>query len=592
MVGTFWAFVPAIVAIVLALATKQVYLSLFAGIFLGAMFLAEGNPIYALGITFEKMGESVGGNIGILIFLVMLGILVILMSKAGGTKAYGDWASTKIKSKRGALGATAGLGALIFVDDYFNCLTVGNVMRPVTDKYGVSRAKLAYLIDSTAAPICIIAPISSWAAAVAGFTPEGESGILLFIKTIPLNLYALLTIAMVVFMIAKKFDFGKMKKNEINAEKGDLFSGETELPTEDIPKDEVSQNGKVRYLILPIVVLILTCVGAMIYSGYFFDWDAGRLGATPDTSIKFIDSFSNCDAGSSLAIGSTITVIFTMIYYGITKAISFKDSMDSIAKGFKSMVPAILILIFAWSISGIMGAKGEGAEELLGGGFGAPIIDGTLNAKAFVQRTINAESMGMGVIPAVLFLIAMLVSFATGTSWGTFGLLIPISLTVTDITGSGTASSVMSILAMSAVLAGSVYGDHVSPISDTTILASSGAQCNHLDHVKTQMPYATLVAVVCFFGYLISGFITQAGLSYGLTIVATLGIGGALLAVALIAVYFLDKSGSFDKMASSIEVAKAKLFGKLKKNPAVCEDATANAELSAVSADVVEEEQK
>lgn len=595
MVGTFWAFVPAIVAIVLALATKQVYLSLFAGIFLGAMFLAEGNPIYALGITFEKMGESVGGNIGILIFLVMLGILVILMSKAGGTKAYGDWAATKIKSKRGALGATAGLGALIFVDDYFNCLTVGNVMRPVTDKYGVSRAKLAYLIDSTAAPICIIAPISSWAAAVAGFTPEGESGLLLFVKTIPLNLYALLTIAMVIFMIAKKFDFGKMKKNEINAAKGDLLSGETDLPTEDISKDEISQKGKVLYLILPIIVLILTCVGAMIYSGYFFDWDAGRLGATPDTSIKFIDSFSNCDAGSSLAIGSTITVIFTMIYYGITKAINFRDSMDSIAKGFKSMVPAILILIFAWTISAIMGAKGEGAEELFGGGYGAPIIDGTLNAKAFVQRTIDAGSMGMGVIPAVLFVIAALVSFATGTSWGTFGLLIPISLTVTDITGSGTASSVMSILAMSAVLAGSVYGDHVSPISDTTILASSGAQCNHVDHVRTQMPYATLVALICFFGYLISGFITQTGLSYGFSVLTTLAIGGGLFALTVIGVYYLDKSGAIEKMSVSYAGAKTKLFGKLKKNSAVCENATISADatcdLAAVSADVVEEEE-
>lgn len=552
-VGTFWAFVPAIVAIALALITKQVYLSLFAGIFLGTMFLAEGNIVYALGITFEKMGESVGGNIGILVFLVMLGILVILMSKAGGTKAYGDWAASKIHSSRGALGATAGLGAMIFVDDYFNCLTVGNVMRPVTDKFKVSRAKLAYLIDSTAAPICIIAPISSWAAAVSSYTPEGESGLILFIKTIPFNVYALLTLAMVIFVIVRKFDFGKMKRNEINAANGDLLSGETDLPTEDIPQNEISNRGKVQYLIVPIVALILFCVGSMIYSGYFYDWDAGRLGATPVEGMTFIESFASCDAGSSLAIGSTLAVIFTMIYYFVTKAVDFKGSMDSIAKGFKSMVPAILILICAWTISGVMGAKGAGIDEA-----GAIALDGSLNAKAFVQANINAESLGMGIIPAILFVLAALISFATGTSWGTFGLLIPIALTVTDLTGQGLATSAMSVLAMSAVLAGSVYGDHVSPISDTTILASSGAQCNHVDHVRTQMPYATLVAIVCFITYVCAGFATQAGISYGVSVVITLAIGGVLLAGTLAGVYYLEKFGKFDKLYSLLDARRLK----------------------------------
>ncbi len=531
-VGTIWAFVPAVLAIVLALVTKQVYLSLFAGIFVGAMFLADGNPIYALGILFDKMATSVGGNMGILVFLVMLGVLVILMTKAGGTKAYGDWAAQRIHTRKGALGATAALGGLIFVDDYFNCLTVGSVMRPVTDKFRVSRTKLAYLIDSTAAPICIIAPISSWAAAVSSYTPAGESGLMLFIKTIPLNLYALLTIGMVVFFIAKDLDFGKMRRNEIAAKNGDLLAGETDLPTEDIPQSEVSKNGKVRYLVLPIVVLIVCCVASMIYSGYFYDWDAGRLGNVADPNMTLIGSFGNCDAGSALAIGSTIAVLFTMVYYGLTKAVSFHDSMDSIAKGFKSMVPAILILIFAWTISAIMGAKGEGVANL---------FDGTLNAKAFIETTVTAESFGMGVIPAVLFLIAAVISFATGTSWGTFGLLIPIALTVTDITGAGAATSTMAILSMSAVLAGSVYGDHVSPISDTTIMASSGAQCNHIDHVRTQLPYATLVAAGCFVSYLISGLVAQANLSYGLTVLVTLGSGVLILAATLLVVLKMDR---------------------------------------------------
>lgn len=520
MVGTFWAFVPAIVAIVLALVTKQVYLSLFAGIFLGAMFLAGGNPILAFGNILSEMSSKVGGNFGILVFLVMLGILVILMSKAGGTQAYGNWAASKINGRKGALGATMGLGCLIFVDDYFNCLTVGNTMRPVTDKFKVSRAKLAYIIDSTAAPICIIAPISSWAAAVSSYAPEGTSGLVLFIQTIPFNLYAILTIAMMIFVIVKKFDFGKMRKNErIAMTTGDLHAGETELPSDNLPSALDESKGKVRFLVVPIVVLIITSVLSMIYTGYFFDWDAGALGSVA-ADIKFIDSFSNCDAGTSLAISSTITVIFTMIYFGLAKVVSFKESMSSIAEGFKSMVPAILILIFAWTISGIMGAKG-----------------GNLDARAFVENNISADSMAMGIIPAIFFLIACGISFATGTSWGTFGILIPIALTVT-----GSTTSNIAIMCMSAVLAGSVYGDHVSPISDTTILASSGAQCNHIDHVKTQMPYATLVAAVCFLSYVAVGFVSQSSLGYGVVVVITLAIGAVLFAGAIAAVYFIQKA--------------------------------------------------
>ena len=552
MVGTFWAFVPAIIAIVLALATKQVYLSLFAGIFAGAMFLAGGNPIEAISNLFITMGGQLGGNGGILIFLVILGIFAVLMVKTGGSKAYGEWAAGKIKTKKGAQLATVGLGALIFVDDYFNCLTVGNAMRPVTDKHKISHAKLAYLIDATAAPVCIIAPISSWAAAVAGYA---DGGIVAFIKTIPFNMYALLTIAFMVVTVLLRLDFFKMKRNEKIAQtKGDLLAGETDLPTKDVEADE-KIKGKVINLVFPIVTLIVCCVGAMIYNGFFYNWDTGVVG-TELQSANALEAFSNCDAGSALAMGSFIALVITIVFYLCTKAISFKASMESIVDGFKSMVPAILILTFAWTLGGIMGAKGEGIDEA-----GVAILDGTLNAKAFVQAHITADSMALGIIPFVFFLIACLLSFATGTSWGTFGVLIPISTAVM----SASSSEGLFFLTMSAVLAGAVYGDHVSPISDTTIMASSGAQCNHIDHVKTQLPYATIVALMSGLVYLAMGFIasTPVGKSYGASAGITLGIGAVLLAGFICALYFLDRKGIIDKVDDKI----SGFFAKLSKHP-------------------------
>ena len=552
-VGTFWAFVPAIVAIVLALITKQVYLSLFVGIFTGAMFLAGGNPVEAISNLFITMGNQLGGNGGILIFLVILGIFAVLMVKTGGSKAYGEWASAKIKTKAGAELATVGLGTLIFVDDYFNCLTVGSAMRPVTDKHKISHAKLAYLIDATAAPICIIAPISSWAAAVAGYA---DGGIIAFIKTIPFNMYALLTIGFMVVSVLLKLDFFKMKRNEkIAKETGDLNAGETDLPTEDV-KAENGVKGKVINLVFPIVTLIVCCVGALIYNGYFYDWDAGVIGTTLQ-SANVLEAFSNCDAGSALAMGSFIALIITFIFYMCTRAITFKNFMSSIAEGFKSMVPAILILTFAWTLGALMGAKGEGVDEA-----GKAIIDGTLNAKAFVQANITADSMALGVIPFVFFILACFISFATGTSWGTFGVLIPISTAVM----SATTNEGLFFLTMSAVLAGAVYGDHVSPISDTTIMASSGAQCNHIDHVKTQLPYATIVALISGITYLIVGFITATdiGSSYGASAGITLAFGFGLLAACLVGLFFMDRKGIVDKMDNAI----GGFFAKLSKKPA------------------------
>lgn len=551
MVGTFWAFVPAIIAIILALATKQVYLSLFAGIFTGAMFLAGGNPIEAISNLFITMGGQLGGNGGILIFLVILGIFAVLMVKTGGSKAYGEWAAGKIKTNKGAQLATVGLGALIFVDDYFNCLTVGNAMRPVTDKHKISHAKLAYLIDATAAPVCIIAPISSWAAAVAGYA---DGGIVAFIKTIPFNMYALLTIAFMVVTVLLRLDFFKMKRNQkIAASTGDLLAGETDLPTKDVEADE-KVKGKVINLVFPIVTLIICCIGAMIYNGFFYNWDTGVLG-TELQSANALEAFSNCDAGSALAMGSFVALVITIVFYLCTKAITFKASMESIVDGFKSMVPAILILTFAWTLGGIMGAKGAGIED------GVAVLDGTLNAKAFVELHITADSMALGVIPFVFFLIACLLSFATGTSWGTFGVLIPIATAVM----SASSSEGLFFLTMSAVLAGAVYGDHVSPISDTTIMASSGAQCNHIDHVKTQLPYATIVALISGLVYLAMGFIasTSIGKSYGASAGITLALGAVLLAAFICLLYFLDRKGIIDKVDDKI----SGFFAKMSKHP-------------------------
>ncbi|MBE6619015.1 MAG: Na+/H+ antiporter NhaC family protein [Ruminococcaceae bacterium] len=487
MSGTLWAFMPAIVAIVLALLTKQVYISLFLGIFTGALMYVGGNPLQALGTLYGVMSEKVGENVSIIVFLVILGIFVVLMQKSGGSRAYGDWAQTKIKSKSGALAATAGLGCLIFVDDYFNCLTVGSVMKPVTDKFRISHAKLAWIIDSTAAPVCIIAPISSWAAAVSGQL-DGD-GLMVFIKTIPFNVYAILTVIMVFAFCYFKLDFGKMKRNEqIAQDTGDLNAGETDLPTDEDSSIVSNPRGKVRHLIVPVAILIVCCICGMIYSGFFYDWDAGAYG-TALQSANVIEAFSNCDAGSSLAIGSTIALVLVAIYYSIEKVVSFKEITESFTQGFKAMVPAILILTFAWSISGIMGAKG-----------------GYLDAQAFVETNMaNIPQALESLFPAIFFVLACVIAFSTGTSWGTFGVLVPIAVTL--LGGSGT----LVFITVSATLGGAVFGDHISPISDTTILASTGGNCNHVDHVKTQLPYALSIAVISAISYVAAGFLASSG---------------------------------------------------------------------------------
>lgn len=512
MVGTIWAFLPAVIAIVLALATKRVYPSLFAGVLIGALLYTKGNPLEAFSTIVTLISDKLGGNGGILVFLVVLGIFAVLLAETGGTGAYGEWATRRIKTKRGALLSTLGLGCLIFVDDYFNCLTVGSVMRPVTDRHKVSRAKLAYIIDATAAPICIIAPISSWAAAVSGFL-DGENTIVAFIKTIPFNLYALLTLALLVVFILLRVDFGKMKRNETIAEEtGDLLAGETELPSDDLV---VKANGKGRvwHLIVPVVILIVSCVFSMIYVG----WGVEK-GANFFEDIAY--AFSNTDASLALGIGSLIALVVTVVIYLATRSLNIKQCNDALVSGFKSMVPAIFILVFAWSLSGVMGAKG-----------------GYLDARAFVEKVVSGDGIAFGLLPAIFFLLACGISFATGTSWGTFGILLGIVTTVT-----GTSASPIVILSIAAVLAGSVFGDHVSPISDTTIMASSGAQCNHIDHVRTQLPYAGIVAIVSFISYLISGLIIgNTTIGYGLSVLITLGLGALLLAGAVAVILLLQK---------------------------------------------------
>ena len=487
MEGTFAAFVPAIVAIVLALITKQVYVSLFLGIFTGAMLFVGGDILRALGTVYTVMSETVGGNVPIIVFLVVLGIFVVLMQKSGGSKAYGNWAEKKIKSKSGALAATAGLGCLIFVDDYFNCLTVGSVMRPVTDKFKVSHAKLAWIIDSTAAPICIIAPISSWAAAVSGQL-EGD-GLVVFMQTIPFNIYAILTIIMVFVFCGINLDFGKMRKNEVIAQTtGDLNAGETDLASDDDDSIVANPNGKVRHLVIPVLILIACCIGGMIYSGFYYDWDAGAYG-TARQSSNVIEAFSNCDAGSSLAIGSTVALVIVAVYYAVSKVVSFKEVTNSFTQGFKAMVPAILILTFAWSISAVMGAKG-----------------GYLDAKAFVETYMAyVPETVQAFFPAIFFVLAGGIAFATGTSWGTFGVLVPVAVTLLGSSGTEV------LLTVAATLGGAVFGDHVSPISDTTILSSTGGNCNHLDHVRTQLPYAGTIAGITVISYIVAGLLVKFG---------------------------------------------------------------------------------
>ena len=486
-IGTWWSLVPPLLAIVLALVTKEVYSSLFIGVAMGALLYTGFHPWNAFVALFDIMKNSM--NLNILIFDVLLGMIIVLMSKSGGSAAYGKWAGNKIKSKKSAMLATTGLGVLIFVDDYFNCLTVGSVMRPVTDRFKVSRAKLAYIIDATAAPVCIIAPISSWAAAVNSYVPEdaGISGFQLFLRTIPYNLYAILTLLMVFTIILTGLDFGLMKKHEKNAAAGDLFtSGGEEF--DQVKEEEISSNGKVIDLVLPVLVLIGTAIGAMIYTGF--------LGGATDV----VTAFAGCDAETSLIFATLITVMFMLVLYLPRKVITFKGFMDSFVEGFKMMIPAIGILIFAWSLKGMGDA---------------------LEIASFVENLVGSNASASVLLPAILFLVAIFLSFSTGTSWGTFAILVPIAIAMFP----GADNMQMMIIAVASVLSGAVCGDHVSPISDTTVMSSAGAQSNHINHVTTQMQYAVVVAVVSAIGYVIAGFVHIWWL--------VLGISAVLLLVVL-----------------------------------------------------------
>ena len=468
-IGTAWALLPPLLAIVLALVTKEVYSSLFLGVALGALLCTGFHPWNAFVTLFDIMKSSM--NLNILIFDVLLGMIIVLMSKSGGSAAYGNWAGKHIKSRKTAMLATTGLGVLIFVDDYFNCLTVGSVMRPVTDRFKISRAKLAYIIDATAAPICIIAPVSSWAAAVNSYVPAdaGITGFQLFLRTIPYNLYAILTIIMVVYICVTGFDFGLMKKHEENAKKGDLFtSGAEEF--ENVKTEDVCPNGKVYDLILPVLVLIVSAIGAMVYTGF--------LGGAADV----VSAFAGCDAETSLIFATMVTIFFMLILYLPRKVVTFKGFMDSFVEGFRLMIPAVAILLFAWTLKG---------------------VSDTLGLAEFVGGVVGAHTSAGVIIPAVMFMVGVFLAFSTGTSWGTFAILVPIVVAMFP----DAKQLEMMIISVSAVLAGAVCGDHVSPISDTTVMSSAGAQSNHINHVSTQMQYAAVVAVVCVIGYVIAGFV-------------------------------------------------------------------------------------
>ena len=484
--STAWALVPPVVAITLALITKEVYSSLFVGIAVGGIFYGGGN--FERTITHVLNDGLIGVlsdpyNVGILIFLVVLGAMVSLMNRAGGSAAFGRWASQHIKTRVGAQITTIILGCLIFIDDYFNCLTVGSVMRPITDKHNVSRAKLAYLIDSTAAPICIIAPISSWAAAVTGFVP-GEDGLSVFVQAIPFNFYALFTIVMMLGLVLLKVDYGPMKLHEDNAKKGDLFTtgARPYAYNEDVKENT---KGHVLDLLIPIASLIVFCVIGMIYTGGFFSGES------------IVTAFSNADASVGLALGSFFALVVTIVLYVCRKALTFKECMDCIPEGFKSMVPAIMILTFAWALKAMTDSLGA-----------APFVEGIMKG--------NAQAL-MNFLPAVIFLVGCFLAFATGTSWGTFGILIPI------VVGVFSNDHQMMIIAISACMAGAVCGDHCSPISDTTIMASAGSQSDHVNHVSTQIPYAATVAVISCITYIIAGFTKSAAISLGFGLIAVLG---------------------------------------------------------------------
>lgn len=488
MYATFWSLVPPVVAIVLALITKEVYSSLFIGILVGALFYSgfsfEGTVTHIFqGGIISVLSDTY--NVGILVFLVILGAMVSLMNKAGGSAAFGRWASTKIKSRAGAQLATICLGVLIFIDDYFNCLTVGSVMRPVTDKFQVSRSKLSYLIDATAAPVCIIAPISSWAAAVTGFV-EGEDGFSIFIKAIPYNFYALLTIFMMVAMVLMKMEYGLMGKHEVNAIHGDIYTTDSRPYAAEEGIHE-NPNGKVMDLLIPIFSLIVCCVIGMIYTGGFF------------SGANFVEAFSNSDASVGLTLGSFFGIVITVLLYMVRKVLGFKECMACVPEGFKAMVPAILILTFAWSLKSMTDSLGA-----------ADYVAGIMES--------CAGSL-MNLLPAIIFLVGCFLAFATGTSWGTFGILIPIVVAVFE-----KSNPEMMIISISACMAGAVCGDHCSPISDTTIMASAGAQCDHVNHVSTQLPYAVTAAAVSFITYIVAGFVKSAWIALPVGIILLMGV--------------------------------------------------------------------
>ena len=493
--ATIWSLVPPVVAIVLALITKEVYSSLFVGILIGGAFWSGFKPEATILHVFQDGVVGVltdSYNMGILVFLVILGVMVCMMNKAGGSSAFGRWAKEHIKTRAGAQLATIALGVLIFIDDYFNCLTVGSVMRPVTDSHNVSRAKLAYLIDATAAPICIIAPISSWAAAVTGFV-KGEDGFSIFIRAIPYNYYAILTIIMMVTLVIAKEDYGPMKAHEKNAIEGDLFTT-GDRPFENTSENAIYNKGKVIDLVFPILSLIVCCVIGMIYSGGFF------------SGTGFVEAFSGSDASVGLMLGSFFAMVITIVFYAVRKVLRFSDSMACIPEGFKAMVPAILILTFAWTLKA---------------------MTDSLGAAPFVASVMNSAAGGlMNLLPAIIFLVGCFLAFATGTSWGTFGILIPIVVAVFQ----GTNETMM-IISISACMAGAVCGDHCSPISDTTIMASAGAQCNHVNHVSTQLPYAMTVAAVSCITYVIAGILQNAVICLVIGIALQIGVLLAIKAI-------------------------------------------------------------
>nr|WP_292163934.1 Na+/H+ antiporter NhaC family protein [Butyrivibrio sp.] len=505
-VNSLWALLPPLIAIVLALITKEVYSSLMIGIITGGLLYSGFNPVGAMNHIFvDGMIAQLSDpwNVGILIFLVVLGSIVMLMNRAGGSAAFGRWASAHVKTRLGAQLATIALGTLIFIDDYFNCLTVGSVMRPVTDKHKVSREKLAYLIDATAAPVCIIAPISSWAAAVTGFV-EGANGLELFIRAIPYNFYAFLTFVMMITISVGRFDYGKMAQAEKQCGITTSPDGSLKHPSltgaEDQPNPPISQKGRVIHLVLPIFALIICCIIGMIYTGGFFDGEG------------FVTAFSNADASTGLVFGSMAALLITILFYLATRVLDFNECMNAIPEGFKSMVPAILILTLAWTLKSMTDSLG--ASEYVGG----------------LVEQVAENGMVMGLLPAFVFIIGAFLAFATGTSWGTFGMLIPIVVSAfhSDI------NNELMIIAISACMAGAVCGDHCSPISDTTIMASAGGQCEHIKHVSTQLPYAITVAAVSVFCYILAGFVRNW--------LVTLPVSIAAMVVVLLAIKNFTKS--------------------------------------------------